>query len=162
MCPALVTGGLVERLDPALFEARRQNQIARAPLRKVADPADVAALRPFFDALAARTTRMGACGSGQMTKLCNNMLVATNVLAIAEMMAVARKAGIDVDALSGALSGGWADSKPLQIFRPRIAARQFEPRLGAIEVMTKDIRLARAMAAAAAADTPLLDRVLSI
>lgn len=43
VCPALVSDGFVERLDPELFERRRQHQIARAPLARIASPADVAA-----------------------------------------------------------------------------------------------------------------------
>jgi 3-oxoacyl-[acyl-carrier protein] reductase len=43
VCPALVTGGLVQRLNPELFQARHDAQLARAPLRKVAAPEDVAA-----------------------------------------------------------------------------------------------------------------------
>lgn len=43
VCPALVAEGLVSRLNPALFEARRQIQIRRAPLQKIASPQDVAA-----------------------------------------------------------------------------------------------------------------------
>lgn len=43
ICPALVADGLVQRLDPEKFEARRQSQIARAPLRRIGRAVDVAA-----------------------------------------------------------------------------------------------------------------------
>ena len=43
VCPALVSDGFVQRLDPALYEARARHQEARAPLRKVGRPEDVAA-----------------------------------------------------------------------------------------------------------------------
>lgn len=43
VCPALIADGFVQRLDSALFEARAAHQVARAPLRKVGTPADVAA-----------------------------------------------------------------------------------------------------------------------
>lgn len=43
VCPALVSDGFVERLDPVLFQARAAHQIARAPLQKVGTPADIAA-----------------------------------------------------------------------------------------------------------------------
>lgn len=42
ICPALITDGFVQRLDPNLFEQRRQGQIARAPLHRIGAPADVA------------------------------------------------------------------------------------------------------------------------
>jgi len=43
VCPALVEDGLVQRLDPDGFAKRREQQIARAPLRKIAQPGDIAA-----------------------------------------------------------------------------------------------------------------------
>ena len=43
VCPALVSDGFVERLDPVLFKARAANQIAKSPLKKVGTPAEVAA-----------------------------------------------------------------------------------------------------------------------
>jgi 3-oxoacyl-[acyl-carrier protein] reductase len=42
VCPALVTGGFAQRLDPDLFRQRVDQQLSRAPLRKVAHPSDVA------------------------------------------------------------------------------------------------------------------------
>lgn len=42
VCPALVEDGLIQRLDPRGFENRREQQIARAPLQKVAQPSEVA------------------------------------------------------------------------------------------------------------------------
>lgn len=43
VCPALVRDGFVQRLDPDLFERRAAHQIARSPLRRVAEPSEVAA-----------------------------------------------------------------------------------------------------------------------
>jgi 3-oxoacyl-[acyl-carrier protein] reductase len=43
VCPALVSDGFVERLDPVLFKARAANQVAKSPLKKVGTPAEVAA-----------------------------------------------------------------------------------------------------------------------
>lgn len=43
VCPALISDGFVERLDPALFAARAAHQVVRAPLKKVGTPAEVAA-----------------------------------------------------------------------------------------------------------------------
>jgi hypothetical protein len=91
-----------------------------------------------------------------MAKLCNQLIVACNVLAIAESVALARKAGVDTTLLAQALHGGFADSKPLQIFGPRMAAHAFEPRLGAISLMEKDVVLSAQMADALGAVTPML------
>lgn len=117
----------------------------------------VAALEPLFAAVAAKVTHLGPSGSGQTAKLCNQAIVASNFLVIAETLALARKAGVEVARLPEALKGGFADSTPLQIFGPRMAAHQFEPRLGAVELMIKDVGLASALAERVAAATPMLD-----
>jgi 3-hydroxyisobutyrate dehydrogenase-like beta-hydroxyacid dehydrogenase len=114
------------------------------------------AARPLLDPLAARVTHMGPSGSGQTTKLCNQLIVACNVLAIAETVALARRAGVDVQRLPEALQGGFADSGPLQVFGPRMARHAFEPRLGALNLMHKDVRLAVALAGEAGAQAPML------
>jgi len=101
---------------------------------------------------------MGPAGAGQTTKICNQMVVACIVMLIAEMIALARKAGLDVGALPASLKGGFADSLPLQIFGPRMAAHRFEPRLGAIALMEKDVNLAAALSAQNNAYTPMLER----
>ncbi|MFA6117600.1 MAG: NAD(P)-dependent oxidoreductase [Sphingomonas sp.] len=126
------------------------------------EPADVDGLAPLFAPLSARVTHMGASGAGQAAKLCNQMIVSANLMAIAETIAVARAAGVDVDRLPEAFRGGFADSAPLQIFGPRMAARTFEPRLGAIALMDKDVQLAHHMASAAGVGTPVLDAISAL
>jgi len=116
----------------------------------------IAALHALLSPLCERVSHMGFAGAGQVTKLCNQTLVACNLLVIAETIALARKAGIDVAALPAALKGGFADSSPLQIFGPRMAEHSFEPRLGAISLMAKDVRLAMELSAANGAFTPNL------
>jgi 3-hydroxyisobutyrate dehydrogenase-like beta-hydroxyacid dehydrogenase len=117
--------------------------------------ADLEALHPLLDILAARTTHMGPSGAGQAAKLCNQMIVSSNLMVIAETFAVARRAGVDVNRLTDALRGGFADSAPLQIFGPRMAGHQFTPRLGSIGLMRKDVGLIRDLASESGGNTPL-------
>lgn len=119
------------------------------------EEADIASLKPLFDSFSARVTHMGSAGAGQLTKICNQMIVASSLLVVAEAMAAGRAAGIAVDRLPAALQGGFADSIPFQIFGPRMAAHSFTPRLGSIDLMKKDLLLARDMAGKAGADTPI-------
>ncbi len=121
------------------------------------DRADVIAAAPLLNALAARQTHVGGVGAGQTVKLCNQMIVSCSMLVIAETVAMARAAGVDVERLPEALAGGFADSKPLQIFGPRMASRTFEPRLGAIELMAKDLGLALSLSSQASARTPVAE-----
>lgn len=119
--------------------------------------ADIAAAAPLLDALSARRTAAGSAGAGQTMKLCNQMIVASNIIAIAETIAAARHIGVDLSTLPEALFGGFADSPPLRILGPRMTAGDRAPTFGAIELMEKDLLLARAMMSNAGAHTPILD-----
>lgn len=81
---------------------------------------------------------MGGPGAGQATKLCNQVIVGSLIAVIAEAIRLAEAAGVDAKRLPEALKGGFADSLPLQIFGPRMAARIFEPSLGAVSIMPND------------------------
>ena len=71
--------------------------------------ADYERARPVLQAMG-RPTHVGPIGSGQVAKLCNQAIVATTVLAVAEAMLLAASAGIDPAAMREALRGGSADS----------------------------------------------------
>jgi 3-hydroxyisobutyrate dehydrogenase len=102
--------------------------------------------RPVVMQLAQRFTRMGESGAGQVTKLCNQIIVGSLFPVLAEAVRLAEAAGVDAKSLPEALKGGFADSLPLQIFGARMAARNFEPPLGANSIMLKDLENAAAVA----------------
>ena len=95
-------------------------------------------LAPLYKQL----THMGEVGSGQVTKICNQMIVSCNVLVIAEMMALAKQAGVAAEKIPEALSGGFADSRPLQITGPEMAAATFEPVKWRVKTLLKDLTMA--------------------
>lgn len=125
-------------------------------------PEAVAAAQGLLDGVASHVTHLGPAGAGQMTKLCNQLIVASNVMAVAEATALARRAGVDPTRLAPALAGGFADSRPLQLFGPRMAAHAFTPRLGALELMEKDVNLVNALALDSGAITPLAAQVAAL
>jgi 3-hydroxyisobutyrate dehydrogenase len=94
--------------------------------------------RPVLDAYAANINLMGPSGAGQVTKLCNQVIVGSNIAVIAEAIRLAQNAGVDARLLPVALAGGFADSKPLQIFAPRMIDRPAES-IGAANTMLKDL-----------------------
>lgn len=108
--------------------------------------ADIERARPVVMHLAQRFTRMGDAGAGQVTKLCNQIIVGSLFPVLAEAVRLAEAAGVDAKRLPEALKGGFADSLPLQIFGARMAARDFEPPLGANDIMLKDLENAAAVA----------------
>jgi 3-hydroxyisobutyrate dehydrogenase len=107
---------------------------------------DIERARPVVMHLAQRFTRMGDAGAGQVTKLCNQIIVGSLFPVLAEAIRLAEAAGVDAKALPEALKGGFADSLPLQVFGARMAAREFEPPLGANDIMLKDLENAAAVA----------------
>jgi 3-hydroxyisobutyrate dehydrogenase len=100
-------------------------------------------LKPLYG----RFTYMGQSGSGQITKICNQMLVGCNLVVMAEMMALAKAAGVEASRIPEALSGGFADSKPLQIVGPQMATNQFEPVKWKVKTLLKDLTMATKLAA---------------
>lgn len=106
------------------------------------EAADIAVARQVLQPLYSRLTHMGPVGSGQISKICNQMIVSCNVLVIAEMMALAKQAGVESAKIPEALTGGFADSKPLQIVGPQMAAEQFEPIKWRVKTLLKDLNMA--------------------
>ncbi|HCN46306.1 MAG TPA: 2-hydroxy-3-oxopropionate reductase, partial [Pseudomonas sp.] len=100
---------------------------------------DLERVRPALLALGQRVTHMGGVGAGQVTKACNQMIVACNALVIAEVVALAEKSGVDASLIAEALAGGFADSKPLQILAPQMAESRFEPVKWHVRTLLKDL-----------------------
>lgn len=110
-------------------------------------------VRPLVAELSSRFTRMGDSGAGQVTKLCNQIIVGSLLPVIAEAVRLAEAAGVDAKMLPEAFKGGFADSKPLQVFGARMAAHAWEPALAATNVMLKDLK--NALEAAGNVGVPL-------
>ncbi|MEO8429996.1 MAG: NAD-binding protein [Acidobacteriota bacterium] len=92
-----------------------------------------------------RMTHLGASGSGQLGKATNQILVACNLLAVSEAMAFARKAGLPLDALHGALTAGAANSWALEVLGRKMIDRDFRPAF-AIAHQQKDLAILLATA----------------
>ena len=103
------------------------------------EPSDIERAHPHIMTMAARLTHMGPLGSGQTTKLCNQIIVGCTMTVLAEATRLAANSGIDPARLPEALGGGFADSKPLQLFVPRMAAGLHDPPLGHAYTMLKDL-----------------------
>ena len=81
------------------------------------DAADLERIRPVLLTLGQRVTHMGPVGAGQVTKACNQMIVACNALVIAEVVALAERSGVEAGLIAEALAGGFADSTPCRFWR---------------------------------------------
>ena len=110
------------------------------------DEAVVSSLTELLAPLSQRVTYMGPSGSGQTTKICNQMIVSCNVLVMAEVMAMAKKAGVDASRIPQALKGGFADSTPLQLTGPKMANQDFDEIKWHVKTLLKDLDMANVLA----------------
>ncbi|HWZ86302.1 MAG TPA: NAD(P)-dependent oxidoreductase [Thermoanaerobaculia bacterium] len=104
---------------------------------------DAAALeraRPVLAAMGKRITHLGPSGSGQLGKAVNQIVVANTLLAVAEGMAFAQKAGLPMPALHEALMGGAASSWMLDVLGKKMMDRDFKPAF-AIKHQQKDLAI---------------------
>ncbi|WP_222927955.1 NAD(P)-dependent oxidoreductase [Colwellia ponticola] len=106
----------------------------------------VESIKPLLAPLSSAVTYMGPVGSGQTTKICNQMLVSCNVLVMAEVMAMAKRCGVDASRIPQALKGGFADSIPLQITGSRMATQDFDEVKWHVKTLLKDLDMANALA----------------
>ncbi len=100
----------------------------------------VASATPALNAMGKRITHFGAPGNGQAAKLCNQIMVAVNLMAVCETLTFARKAGLDLTLLHQALTGGAANSWALEVLGKKMIERDFKPAF-MVKLQQKDLRL---------------------
>lgn len=104
------------------------------------DKQDFERARPLFEAMGKTITHCGPVGSGQLTKLCNQILVSVNLMGVSEAIVFARRNGLDPRKMIEAVEGGAAGSWQLSNLGPKIIDRDFEPGFS-IDLVQKDLRL---------------------
>ena len=115
--------------------------------------ADRAQAMPMFQALG-RATPVGPHGAGQLAKLANQMIVGITIGAVAEALLLCEKGGADMAQVRAAITGGFADSRILQLHGQRMVERDFAPR-ARMAVQLKDMRNALSTAADMGFDAPI-------
>ncbi|MGO1247480.1 MAG: NAD(P)-dependent oxidoreductase [Oceanisphaera sp.] len=103
---------------------------------------DIERIQPLLAPLSQRATHMGPVGAGQVTKVCNQMIVGCNLMVLAEMTALAKACGVDAEKIPDALAGGFADSKPMQITGPLMAAELDPDPKWHVRTLLKDLDMA--------------------
>ncbi|MBN2610143.1 MAG: NAD-binding protein [Bacteroidales bacterium] len=97
---------------------------------------------PILKVLGTKIIHMGEAGSGQTTKLCNQILIGIHIQAVAEAFALAAKAGLDLNKVRDALMGGVANSKVLEIHGKKILERSFDKPAFKLKLHRKDLATA--------------------
>ncbi|HEV2508326.1 NAD(P)-dependent oxidoreductase [Bosea sp. (in: a-proteobacteria)] len=117
------------------------------------DEQALAKAMPVLSAMGKTIVHMGESGAGQVTKLCNQLVVGINLQGVCEALALGRAAGIDLEKLRDALLGGSASSWMMQNLAPKIIAK--DPAAGfRIDLMLKDLRLTGELAFALGVPLP--------
>ena len=115
--------------------------------------ADVERVQPVL-AVLGRATHVGPHGAGQLAKLANQMIVGITIGAVAEALLLCEKGGADMAKVRQAITGGFADSRILQLHGQRMVERDFAKR-AAMTVQLKDMRNAMATAQAMGFEAPI-------
>lgn len=98
-------------------------------------------VRPVLAAMGRNVVHCGPCGTGQLTKLCNQILCGLNLLAVGEAIAFARSVGLDPAVMLKVVSTGAAGSWAVDNLGSRMVRRDFAP-MFMIDLQQKDLRLA--------------------
>ncbi|MGI8747550.1 MAG: NAD(P)-dependent oxidoreductase [Deinococcus sp.] len=83
--------------------------------------------RPIFEKLGKNIIHVGGPGAGQVTKACNQIVVALTIQAVAESLTLAKKSGLDPIKVRAALLGGLAQSRILEVHGQRMLDGNFKP-----------------------------------
>jgi 3-hydroxyisobutyrate dehydrogenase len=123
-----------------------------------AEPADLEKARPFLAPLSATIRHFGAIGSGTVYKLINNLMGAIQIAGIAEGLAIAEQAGLDMKLVLEAIETGVAASPQVIRHSRRMAARDFSGATFTSALRHKDAAYAVALAESLLSAEPIIGR----
>lgn len=118
---------------------------ARLSIMIGGDAEIVEALMPCWQAMGKTIVHQGLAGSGQHTKMVNQILIATNMIGICEALLYGYRSGLKLETVLQSVSSGAAGSWALSNLGPRIIGGDFEPGFF-VEHFVKDMRIALAEA----------------
>lgn len=141
-CPVSGTAGMVAHGDGVIFVGGEREIYER--------------WRPVLEAMLPRAIYVGRAGQAMMLKLVANLLVGVHSAAAAEALAMARRAGLDLDVAFDVLTSGAASSRMLEVRGPLMIRNDFPPQMK-LDLFMKDLHLIQAAAREVGAATPLTD-----
>jgi 3-hydroxyisobutyrate dehydrogenase len=109
------------------------------------DPEPVAAVMPLFEILGKNIVHHGGAGTGQHTKMCNQIVIAGTMVGVCESLVYARRAGLDPERMLTSIKSGAAGCWALENLAPRILRGDYEPGF-IVEHFIKDMGIALAEA----------------
>ena len=149
MLDAPVSGGEPKAIDGTLsFMAGGKEEV-------------FAAMQPILEKMGASVVLCGGIGAGNVTKLCNQIVVAVNIAAVSEALTLGQKAGVSPDAIYRAIRGGLAGSTVMDAKAPMMMDRNFKPGFR-IDLHIKDLNNVLDTARAVDAPTLLTSQVMEM
>ena len=118
-------------------------------------------VEPMLLKMGSSAVRVGEIGSGNVTKLANQIIVALNIAAMSEAMVLAEKCGVDAEKVFHAIKGGLAGSTVLNAKAPMVLDGNFKPGFR-IELHIKDLQNALDAAHTVNSPIPLTSEVMEI
>jgi 3-hydroxyisobutyrate dehydrogenase-like beta-hydroxyacid dehydrogenase len=141
-CPVSGTAGMVARGDGIIFVGGERDVYDR--------------WRPVLEAMLPRAVYVGRAGQAMMLKLVANLLVGVHSAAAAEALAMARRAGLDMDVAFDVLASGAGSSRMLEVRGPMMLRDDFPAQMK-LDLFMKDLHLIQDAAREVGASTPLTD-----
>jgi 3-hydroxyisobutyrate dehydrogenase len=105
------------------------------------DPEIVEEMKPLMEAMGKKIVYQGPAGSGQHTKMCNQIVIAGTMIGVCESLIYGYKSGLDMKTMLSSISGGAAACWSLDNYAPRILNRDFKPGFF-VEHFIKDMGIA--------------------
>ena len=118
-------------------------------------------VKPILEKMGSSIVLVGPVGSGNMTKLANQIIVAVNIAALSEALVLATKSGVNPENVYKAIRGGLAGSTVMDAKAPMMLDRNFDPGFR-IELHIKDLTNAQHASKAVGMELPMTDRVLDM
>ncbi|RFU69909.1 NAD(P)-dependent oxidoreductase [Bacillus sp. V59.32b] len=100
---------------------------ARLAIMAGGDETDFEAVKPLFKIIGTNIVYQGPAGSGQHTKMCNQIAIASNMIGVSEAVVYAKKAGLNPEKVLQTISSGAAGSWSLSNLAPKMVEGDFEP-----------------------------------
>lgn len=100
---------------------------ARLAIMAGGDETDFEVVKPLFEIIGTNIVYQGPAGSGQHTKMCNQIAIASNMIGVTEAVVYAKNAGLNPGKVLQTISSGAAGSWSLSNLAPKMVAGDFEP-----------------------------------
>ncbi len=118
-------------------------------------------LKDILSCMGSSVVLCGDIGAGNVTKLCNQVIVAVNIAAVAEALTMGEKAGVSPEKIYQAIRGGLAGSTVLDAKAPMMMAENFAPGFR-VDLHIKDLNNVMSAAQATKSNTPMANKALEI